>query len=202
MFDAWLRAWKDRLFAGIAPAVGRVLSANALSLLAFAAGIGAAVLASRAAYLPALALWILNRILDGLDGSVARATGAQSDFGGYFDIVLDFVVYAAIPLGLVAAATERTTVLLGAALIGSFLVNAASWIYLAAILERRGRGAESTGERTTITMPPGLVAGFETFVFYALFLLLPALLAPLFALMIAGVAVNVVQRLLWARRVL
>jgi phosphatidylglycerophosphate synthase len=48
----------------------------------------------------ALALIIISRIGDGLDGSVARAS-ARTDFGGYLDITLDFVFYGAIPLGFV-----------------------------------------------------------------------------------------------------
>jgi hypothetical protein len=79
-------------------------------------------------------------------------------------------------------------------------VNAASWMYLAAILERRGAGAAARGELTTITMPRGLVGGTETVVFYALFLALPRTLVPLFILMTALVLVTVMQRLVWAVR--
>jgi len=53
-----------------------------------------------------------------------------------------------------------------------------------------------------VTMPPALVAGFETVVFFALFYLFPTRVPTLFALMTGLVGVNVVQRLLWARRVL
>jgi hypothetical protein len=61
----------------------------------------------------------------------------------------------------------------GLALLGSFFVNAASWMYLSAVLERRGAGAAARGERTTVTMPPGLIAGAETVVLYTLFLVFP-----------------------------
>lgn len=200
MFDDLLRALKDRMFFPAAVVVGRWVSPNALSLLAFGAGVAAALAAAHRLYGVALACWLASRGLDGLDGSVARATGRQSDFGGYFDMVLDFAVYAAVPLGLVYGARDGNVALAGIALLGSFLVNAASWMYLAAILERRGRGADATGERTTITMPPGVVAGAETIVFYTLFLVLPGRLTLLFSLMTAGVLLNVVQRLAWARR--
>jgi len=75
-------------------------------------------------------------------------------------------------------------------------------MYLSAVLEKRASGARATGELTTVTMPPALVAGFETVVFFALFYLFPSRLPLLFGLMTALVAINVVQRLLWARRVL
>jgi hypothetical protein len=73
-------------------------------------------------------------------------------------------------------------------------------MYLAAILERRGRGAAATGERTRVTMPPGLVAGTETILFYAAFMLWPPQAAPLFVVMTGLVLVGVVQRALWAHR--
>ena len=45
----------------------------------------------------ALLLFILNRLFDGLDGAVARAT-RRTDRGGFLDIVFDFAVYGAVPL--------------------------------------------------------------------------------------------------------
>lgn len=200
MFDDLLRALKDRLFLPVALAVGRFVSPNAVTCVAALIGIGAAAAAAKQQYPLALGCWIVNRVLDGLDGSVARATSRQTDFGGYLDIVLDFVVYAAVPLGLVYGSGNRAVAVAGVALISSFFVNAASWMYLAAILERRGRGVSATGERTSVTMPPGLVAGAETVVFFSLFLLFPAHLVLLFLLMGAGVMINIVQRLVWAYR--
>ena len=70
------------------------------------------------------------------------------------------------------------------------------------MLEKRASGARATGELTTVTMPPALVAGFETVVFFALFYLFPLKLPLLFGLMTTLVGLNVVQRLVWARRVL
>jgi len=200
MFDDLLRRLKDRLLAPFAARVGRRVHPNAVSAAALAAGLAVALFAARRAYGAALACWALNRLLDGLDGTLARVSGQQSDFGGYLDILLDFVVYAAVPIGLAhgvdAPAVMRAALWLEAA----FFVNAASWMYLAAVLERRAVGAAARGELTTVTMPPGLVAGAETVLFYALFLAFPAHLATLFAVMAALVAVNVAQRLAWAWR--
>ena len=200
MFDDYLRALKDRLLAPVARSVGPALHPNVVSVLAFLLGVGAAALAWRGVFAAALLLWLANRTLDGLDGTLARVHGTGSDLGGYLDILLDFVVYALLPLALVAGTPSRPVALAGVFLEGAFFVNAASWMYLAAILERRAQGAEARGERTTITMPPGLVAGAETVVFYSLFLLFPGRLAALFTVMGAMVLVNVVQRLAWAAR--
>ncbi|MEO9226975.1 MAG: CDP-alcohol phosphatidyltransferase family protein, partial [Gemmatimonadaceae bacterium] len=173
MFDVFLRAVKDRIFAPVACMIGTRLQPNVVTLLAWLVGLMAAIAAGRGSFLSALLLWIANRVLDGFDGTLARATGAQTDFGGYLDIVLDLSVYAFVVIGLIVEAHDSATAIAGAALIGTFYVNGGSWMYLAAILERRQQGVSVTGERTTITMPAGLVAGTETFVFYVLFLLFP-----------------------------
>ena len=84
----------------------------------------------------------------------------------------------------------------------TFFVNACSGMYLSAVLEKRAAGARATGELTTVTMPPALIAGFETVIFFALFFLFPGRLVMLFGLMSVLVGVNIVQRLVWARRAL
>lgn len=199
MFDAWLRAFKDRLLAPWLRHVGRTVHPALVSVAGFAVGLGAAFAAWHREYAIALLLWLASRVLDGVDGALARVQGTVSDFGGYLDIVFDFVVYALIPLALVAGSPAPGAVPEVAALLGVFYVNAAAWMYLAAILERRRHDATTRG-RTTIVMPPGLVGGAETIVLYSAFLIFPGHLRLLFAITGALVAVTVVQRLVWAAR--
>jgi phosphatidylglycerophosphate synthase len=199
MLDEKLRKLKDRWLRPLVGVAGR-LSPNAITLLALAVGLAAAGAAAQQLYGLGLALWAINRILDGLDGAVARGTGRQTDFGGYLDIVADFVVYAAVPIGLFLG---LATVELGASLallLASFYVNGASWMYLAAILEKRSAGAGARGDLTTVAMPAGLIGGTETVLFYTAFFLWPSAARWLFLLMAALVLVGVVQRLAWARR--
>ncbi|MEO8945528.1 MAG: CDP-alcohol phosphatidyltransferase family protein [Gemmatimonadaceae bacterium] len=200
MFDVFLRAIKDQLFAPVARAVGHRIHPNMITLAAWLVGVMAAVAVARGDFTTALLLWIANRALDGCDGTLARVTGMQTDFGGYLDIVLDLSVYASVLLALILESHTWETAVAGAVLIGTFYVNGASWMYLAAILERRQQGATATGEQTTITMPAGFVAGAETFVFYVLFLLFPERLPLLFSLMSVGVVATIIQRIVWARR--
>lgn len=103
-------------------------------------GLLAAGLLARQWYAWGFLGWFLNRLFDGLDGSLAREQDAASDFGGYLDIVLDFAVYAAIPLGLALGQPAAANFVALALLLASFYVNAASWIYLAALLEKRQQG--------------------------------------------------------------
>ncbi|MBC7843362.1 MAG: CDP-alcohol phosphatidyltransferase family protein [Gemmatimonadaceae bacterium] len=201
MFDHLLRGVKDRLLAPLAT-IFRGVAPNVLTLTAFVFGIAAALAAWRGAWLAGLLLWGLNRITDGLDGTVARVAERQTDFGGYLDILLDFIVYAAIPVGFAIQSADRGVLVWTAVLEATFFVNACSWMYLSAVLEKRASGARVTGELTTVTMPPALVAGFETVVFFGLFFVFPAHLVTLFGAMSVLVGINVIQRLIWARHVL
>ena len=202
MFDQYLRALKDRLLNPVARALGPGLSPDVITFLAFAVGLAsaAAILWGRIGL--ALGLWLLNRVLDGLDGTHARVHARESEFGAYIDIVLDFAVYAAIPGAIVAAGRAPELAVAGVLLLASFYVNAASWMYLAAILAKRREGTVGRGGATTVTMPSGLVAGTETGVFYTLFLLLPSHQVSLFLLMALLVLANVVWRLYWAKQYL
>ena len=59
------------------------------------------------AYWVALALILVNRLADGLDGAVARH-GRLTDLGGYVDIVADFLVYAVVPFAFPPPIRRRT----------------------------------------------------------------------------------------------
>ena len=86
-------------------------------------------------------------MLDGLDGTLARVPARQTDFGGYLDILLDFAVYTAVPTGLALGLGTAPALAACAVLVGSFFVNAASWMYLSAVLERRGAGPAARARR-------------------------------------------------------
>jgi len=84
----------------------------------------------------------------------------------------------------------------------TFYVNAAAWMYLSAVLEKRSAGAADHGEQTTVTMPEGLIGGTESMLVYAAFFFIPGQLRIAFSVFAALVAITVVQRMIWAQRVL
>jgi phosphatidylglycerophosphate synthase len=198
MFDAWVRIWKERWLSPLARKLGPWVSPFDLTIIGFMLGVISAAAASQQHWTLALVFWIGNRVFDGLDGTLARVRQTQTDFGGYLDIVLDFTVYALIPVAIALALDTRAVWLAVAVLLASYFVNAASWMYLSAVLERRGHGAESRGELTTVTMPAGLIAGTETVVFFCLFLALPQYFVPLAWVMTAGVTIGILQRVMWS----
>ena len=197
MFDTSLRRFKDQVGTPLAKHMSRV-SPTLISMLGLAIGLFATYMAFRGQYLWALGLWILNRVLDGLDGLIARLHDKQSDFGGYVDILTDFIIYAALPIGLVAGSPSNERYLALAFLLAAFYVNSASWMYLAAVLEKRA--AHSSDTQTTIVMPVGLIGGFETLVAYGIFLLLPSHITILFYTLAALVFITTLQRIIWAKQ--
>ena len=173
MLDSALRPFKDRLLGPLARALAPHTGPGAVTAAALCAGLAAAALAWRGWYVAALGCWLANRLLDGLDGIVARERGAMSARGGYADLLCDFLVYALLPLGIAAGRPEANAHVAAAWLLGSFYVNAMSWMYIAAVLERRGEGARQKGMPTSIVMPEGVIGGTETLLFYSAFLAFP-----------------------------
>ena len=157
-----------------------------------------AFLAFRQTYFLGMAFWLLSRALDGLDGLLARLHNKQSDFGGYLDILLDFMAYAAVPLGFGLGAASQNVYVALVILLSSYYINAASWMYLAAILEKRA--VHSADTATTVVMPPGLVGAFESIAAYALFFLLPEYIFWLFLAFSGLVFITIAQRMIWAKR--
>ncbi|RMF04870.1 MAG: CDP-alcohol phosphatidyltransferase family protein [Chloroflexi bacterium] len=199
MLDHYLRGTKDYLLNMLARPLYKI-PPNLITVVSLVVGLAAGVMLAGQLYLAGFLLWALNRLLDGLDGAIARETGQQTDFGGYLDILADFVVYAVIPIALVVGQPSISGFLVLAFLLAAFYVNSASWMYLSAILEKRKHGSRATGELTTVTMPEGLIGGAETVLFFSLFIVWPQQLVPLFVLMAVLVLVTAGQRLVWAAR--
>ena len=199
MFDTPLRKFKDQVGNPLARRLSRV-SPTTVSLLGLVIALLAAWSAYRQIYFAAFALWILNRVLDGLDGLLARLHNKQSDFGGYVDILTDFVAYAALPIGLVAGSPSSERYLALAFMLASFYINTASWMYLAAILEKRALHGKDT--QTSIVMPAGLIGGFETIIAFGVFTLFPAYLTILYIIFTVLIFITIAQRLIWAKRIL
>jgi len=151
-------------------------------------------------------LWLFSRVLDGLDGLLARVHKKQSDFGGYLDILLDFFIYAALPIALVISAPSDQRYLALAFMLASFYINSASWMYLAAILEKnnhqRAKDVAASQTSTSIVMPRGLIGGTETILTYCFFFLWADHLTILFVGFGALVMFTAAQRLAWAWRTL
>lgn len=200
MRDMILRQQKDRLLAPVAEYGFGWIHPNVVSIAALLVGLLAALAVMQGAYLVGLALWFGNRILDGLDGVVARTHQKQSDFGGYLDLFLDFLIYVAVPAALIFPTPTTANLWACIVLFASYYLNTMSWTILSALLEKRRM--QSNNRLTSLEMPTGLIEGAETIVFYAAFFLFPNYLALLFVLMAVLVFFTAGQRLVWVYRYL
>jgi phosphatidylglycerophosphate synthase len=151
------------------------VSADAVSVAGMILGLLAGGLIALDQTLPALALILLSRLADGLDGAVARAGSAGSDFGGYLDIVSDFVFYAAIPLGFVLADPALNGAA-GAFLLAAFYINGASFLGFATLAEKHRLTTTANG-RKSFFHATGLLEGTETIALFVLVCLVPAVFA-------------------------
>lgn len=195
MLDLQLRELKERVLHPVANSFKNV-SPNSITTVAFVVGVACACTALFQWYSISFLLWVVNRILDGLDGVVARTFNKATDFGGYYDIICDFFVYGLIPTALVVADPSEMRWIALSVLLISYFVNAAGLFQLAAILEKNQ--AVSNQELTTVTMPNGLIEGTETVIMYGLFLLFPKHITALFSIFSCGVYITIVQRIRWA----
>ncbi|MEZ4618889.1 MAG: CDP-alcohol phosphatidyltransferase family protein [Caldilineaceae bacterium] len=139
MQDAYLRRQKDRLLTPMAGPIFASVHPNSVSIVAMIIGLGSVAAIMLQLYWVALGLWAINRVLDGLDGVIARVHQKQSDFGGFLDLFLDFVIYLTVPIAFIWAMPSTVNLWAGIALLGSYVMNSISWTTLAALLEKRHR---------------------------------------------------------------
>lgn len=177
MLDAAARRLIDPPLNALGRWVARAgLTANQVTLLGLALGLGAAALIWAQAYLWALILLLASRLADGLDGAVARATH-KTDFGGYLDIACDFLFYGAVPLAFVLADPTANGVA-GAFLLTAFYFNGTSFLGYAILAERHGLETRAQGIKS-LYFSNGLLEGTETIGFFVLLCLVPTFFAPL-----------------------
>lgn len=201
VIDDWLRKVKEVVIAAPARLLNRFLSPLAMTLLAFAVTIVASYLLWQGFYRWAMWLWIVSRVLDGFDGTMARLSGRQSALGGYLDLMCDVVVYALFPIAAALAHGGEQILIALAVLLGSYYINLTSWAILSAILEKRALKAGGSNRRmTTVLIPRSIIEGFETAVIYGLFCLFMQVLWYIFIGTAILVMLGVCIRIVWAVR--
>ncbi|MBS1256198.1 MAG: Inner membrane protein YnjF [Deltaproteobacteria bacterium] len=150
--------------------IPRQISANTITLFGFVIGLMAVPLLWFKLYSAALAVILINRFLDGLDGAVARKNGI-TDLGGYLDITCDFIFYSGVILGFALAYPEQNG-LAAAFLIFSFIGTGCSFLAFAAAAEKHGISSDAHGKKGFYYLG-GLIEGTETILFYVIICLFP-----------------------------
>ncbi|WP_319498610.1 CDP-alcohol phosphatidyltransferase family protein [uncultured Cohaesibacter sp.] len=196
MLDARLK----RLIDPPITRIGKMIAAhgvtpNQITSLGLLIGSGAAATIAFELYWLGLALMVLSRLMDGLDGAVARA-GHKTDLGGYLDIVFDFIFYGLIPLAFAIARPENA--LPAAVLLMVFYANGASFLAFAIMAEKRKLSTGSHGSKS-LYFTGGLAEAGETYAVFALFCLFPDWFGWFAYAFAAITAITTISRILLAR---
>ena len=177
----------------------RHVSADQVTLVGFLIGLlGAAALALQWYWVALIAL-LFNRILDGVDGALARLN-RPTDAGGFLDIVLDFIFYAVFVLGF-ALADPATNAVAAAFLICAFMGTGSSFLAFAIMAEKHQIETLDYGKKSLYFLG-GITEGTETIVCFVLMCLLPTYFVWL-AAMFAGMCwLTTAMRIVAAYRML
>lgn len=191
MFDARLRHHLDGPLDRLAGLLDRpVVTPDRLTLAGLATGLASAVLAAGQLWGWALVAWLVSRLLDGLDGPLARRRGRGhgSAAGGFLDITADFLVYGTTVVG-VAVGASSGPVTLGdwlpfAGVLLAYYVNGTAFLAFSSVAERSGHRID---DGRSLSFLGGLAEGAETIAVHSLWLLLPghaALIATVWAVVV------------------
>ena len=135
---------------------------NWVTLLGLAVAFLCFVALSYGLFYSGLILILINRFLDGLDGSLARL-GTPRKFGAFFDITSDFAFYALVPLGF-AVFSPYENALPTAFLLAAFYVNGSGFLTEAIIIEKYNIKIDQADKGFFYSS--GLIEGFETICFF------------------------------------
>lgn len=194
MIDRWaLALLRPGLEAGARVLVRAGVGADAVTWAGFAIGLVAAACIAQQAFVVGLALLLLSRLLDGLDGAVARLT-QHTDRGAFLDITLDFLFYASIPLAFAWADPARNA-LAAATLLAAFVGTGSTFLAFAVLAERRGLSSAAYPAKGLYYLG-GLTEATETLLAFAAMCLWPGAF-PLIAGVFAGLCGLTVVTRLW-----
>ena len=199
MFDDAFRA----RFAPTVRPVARILlrrgvTATHVTIASFLLAAAAAALVAAHRPYAGLAVWLLSRVGDGLDGVVAREGGSSSPFGGFLDITLDMAAYSLMVLAFAALHPEHVAAWL--AILAGYVLVITTTLALSAAATAAAR-AVSVNDRT-FQFTRGLTEAGETSVMYALWVVMPSHIGWLTWVWAAALCITGLQRVHLASRML
>ncbi len=161
--------WPLKTLAALPDKLG--ISANQVTITGFIIGLFTLPALAFQRYDLALVFIVINRLLDGLDGAVARRQGI-TDCGGFLDITLDFIFYSLVPFGFVLADPNNNAIA-GAFLIYSFIGTGSSFLAFAIMAGKRNIESPVYKQKSLYYIG-GLTEGTETIACFILFCLFPS----------------------------
>ena len=174
MFDRRIQKFTQKPLVLIAKIIVKLIKPNHMTILGFILGLLMCVLVFFQFYLTALILLVLNRLCDGLDGTMARLT-IPSPLGGYLDIVFDFTIYSGFVLAFGLSNSNYT--IISMVLLFLYIGTGTTFLARAAIQTQLDKIPESSDSKKELPKSfyysSGLIEGTETTIFMVLCLLLP-----------------------------
>ncbi len=145
------------------------VTANAITLFGFLMGLLTMLMIGMNHYEYAIIFLLLNRLLDGVDGAIARHS-SLSDFGGFLDIVCDFIIYSGIVFAF--AMSNSQNAFWAAFLIFSFIGPITSFLAYATIAAKKQKQCSRRGKKSFYHLG-GICEGTETAIVLILMCLIP-----------------------------
>jgi phosphatidylglycerophosphate synthase len=178
MFDAALRRHLATPLTGIARLLDRRwITPDRITVAGLAVGLASAVCAGVHLWLLAATLWLLSRLLDGLDGALARLRRGRGEpdsvAGGFLDITADFVVYGATVFGVGIGATTA----FGSpwwpfvAVLVAYYLNGGAFLAYSSLAERAGKTID---DGRSLSFFGRVAEATETIVVHTVWLLIPS----------------------------
>lgn len=196
MLDATLRARLDGpLDRAAAPLARLGVSPNAVTVGGFAIGVAACVAIANEQWWLGLALWLTNRLADGLDGPLARRQG-PTDLGGLLDILADFAIYGGVLVAVGIAVPQARVAALVVFL--TYYLSGSAFLAFSSLATKR----ELEGDGRSLQFPAGIAEGTETIAAYVVILAFPGQAEPLLWIWAVLVGITLLQRLAIITRLL
>ena len=171
----------------------RGITPDQITLFGFIIGLLAVPLLVVQLWYWALSAIILNRILDGLDGALARYANKSSSAGGFLDITLDFLFYAAIPLGFIFANPDQNAIA-GSVLLATFIGTGSSFLAFAIAAEKFKLDRPQFKYKSFYYLN-GLTEGTETIALFVAFCIWPQYFSELSFIFAAACAITIFTRI-------
>ena len=171
MFDRQIQKYTQKPLQYIAKLFLKFISPNHMTLIGFSFGVLMCIFIIIDQYLMAIIFLFLNRLSDGLDGTMARLQN-PTPLGGYLDIVLDFLIYGGFVLSF--GITEQNNTLLSMVLLFCYIGTGSTFLAKAAILPSLSNQNLNEDIPKSFHYAVGLIEGTETIVFMVLCLLFPS----------------------------
>ncbi len=172
MFDRQIQKYAQKPLQYIAKPLIKFISPNNITFIGFGFGVLMCISIIIDQYLLAIIFLFLNRLLDGLDGVMARLQ-IPTPLGGYLDIVLDFLIYGGFVLSF--GITEQNNTFLSMVLLFCYIGTGSTFLAKAAILPSLTNQNLNEEIPKSFHYAVGLIEGTETILFMLLCLLFPSL---------------------------